>query len=308
MPIYSWLPEGQPKGVVMALHGLVMHGKSFDMLGKSLAEQGYIVYASDMRGYGRLKKEYPHEFCTEKDCKQKISYDKSAKDLIDLAGRIHKMHNDLPMYLVGESLGADMAIRIASANPELADGLILSAPAIKAYSFVDKRFPLVSAQIMWNPRKQLDIRPYVQKYATQDPEVRDELAYDPEVRKHLSIYELLQSRRAVLKSISYVSGITPDKPVLVVMATDDKCVKADGVPLLTSKLRSKDQHVHWFHHRGHILLETSHMKGDTMDLVVSWLNDHAAASPSRGTLRAELPSMSKNILATSEETKESESD
>ena len=171
MPIYHWAPNEKPKGVVLAIHGLVMHGQTFNELAKTLAEQGFLVYSTDMRGYGRLTKDNPHEFCSAKDCKHKVNYNKSANDLMRLADRLKTDHKGLPLYIVGESMGADMAIRIASARPELASGLVLSSPAIRTHKFIDsntmKNVPIVMA----NFKRQLDMMPYVKKYASMDPKV-----------------------------------------------------------------------------------------------------------------------------------------
>ncbi len=273
MPIYHWAPKAAPKGVILALHGLVMHGQTFDELGKTLAEQGFLVYSTDMRGYGRLTKESPHEFCDPKDCKQKINYTKSAADLLKLTDRLKNDHKGLPLYIVGESMGADMAIRIASARPELADGLVLSSPAIRAHNFIDKNTVKNLPVIMTNFKRQLDLMPYVKRYASKDPKILKEMSKDPLVRKHMSPEELYASRRCINQTLAYVPNISANKPVLVMQAKDDKCVRADAVVLLMSRLKSQDQQVRWFEDRGHILIETSHIRPDTMQTIVSWLND-----------------------------------
>ena len=227
-----------------------------------------------MRGYGRLTKDYPHEFCSAKDCKQKIHYGKSSEDLIKLADKLKSDHPDLPLYVVGESMGADMAIRIASARPNLADGLVLSSPAIRAHHFVDSTTVKNVPAIMANFRRQLDLMPYVKKYASEDPEIVAELTKDPMLRRKMSTTELLLSRASINQTLAYVPNLSPNKPVLVLQAKDDRCVRADAVVLLMSRLKSQDQQVRWFENRGHILIETSHIRPDTMETIVSWLDTH----------------------------------
>ncbi len=274
MPIYHWAPTGPAKGVILALHGLVMHGQSYDELGKTLAEKGFLVYATDMRGYGRLTKDYPHEFCSAKDCKQKIHYGKTSEDLVKLADRLKEDHPGMPLYIVGESMGADMAIRIASARPNLADGLVLSSPAIRAHHFVDSNTVKNVPAIVANFRKQLDLMPYVKKYASEDPEIVNELTHDPMLRRKMSATELIASRNSINQTLAYVPNIRPNNPVLVLQAKDDRCVRADAVVLLMSRLKSQDQQVRWFENRGHILIETSHIRPDTMETIVGWLDNH----------------------------------
>lgn len=280
MPIYHWAPTEKPKGVVLAIHGLVMHGQTFNGLAKTLADQGFLVYSTDMRGYGRLTKENPHEFCSAKDCKHKINYNKSASDLLELADRLKTDHPGLPLYIVGESMGADMAIRIASARPELAAGLVLSSPAIRAHKFIDsntmKNLPIV----MTNFKQQLNLMPYVRKYATVDPKVLQEMTSDPLLRRSLSTKELYASQRCINETLAFVPNLSPNKPVLVLQAKDDQIVRADAVELLLSRLKSQDQQVRWYEDRGHILIETAHIRPDTMETIVGWLNEHNESSRS----------------------------
>ena len=289
MPIYRWAPAVPAKGVILALHGLVMHGQAFDSLGKTLADQGFLVYSTDMRGYGRLTKDYPHEFCSHKDCKQKVHYGKTSEDLIKLADKLKSEHPGLPLYVVGESMGADMAIRIASARPSLADGLILSSPAIRAHHFVDTNTVKNLPAIMSNFRKQLDLMPYVKKYASEDPEVVDEMTHDPLLRRKLSTYELLMSRNSINETLNYVPNIRKDEPVLVLQAKDDRCVRADAVVLLMSRLKSQDQQVRWFDNRGHILIETAHIRPDTLNTIVGWLNNHNNAKTAMQAMHVVSP-------------------
>lgn len=280
MPIYHWAPVGEPKGVILALHGLVMHGQTFEQLGKNLADQGFLVYSTDMRGYGRLTKEYPHEFCSDKDCKQRVNYTKSAGDLLKLAEKLKKVHSGLPLYMVGESMGADMAIRIASARPDIADGLILSSPAIRAHHFIDKNTVRLLPIVMTNYKLPLDLNHYIQKYASEDPKVLTEMSRDPLLRRRMSTEELVASRRCINETLAFVPKISVKQPVLVLQSKDDKCVRADAVELLLAQLKSEDRQVRWFDERGHILIETAHIRPDTMETIVSWLNEHNKKSES----------------------------
>lgn len=302
MPIYHWAPVEKAKGVVLAMHGLALHGQAFDELAKNLAEQGFLVYTTDMRGYGRLTKDYPHEFCSAKDCKQKVNYKKSEGDLVKLADRLKVDHKGLPLYIVGESMGADMAIRVASLRPELADGLVLAAPAIRAHSFIDSNAVKVLPLMMANFKQQLNLMPYVRKYASQDPKVVKELNRDLLLRRHMSGEELVASLRCINGTLAYVPNLSADKPVLVLQSKDDKCVRADAIILLMSRLKSQDQQVRWFEERGHILLETAHIKSDTMQTIISWLNDHNSFA------RTAMQTRSMDELISAEEAPESDKD
>lgn len=273
VPLYQWsAPQATPKGIVLAIHGVAMHGRSYDYLGKTLAQEGFLVYALDLRGYGRCLDD--RKQCKTRDCKHKIDYEKSYKDVARLARVLRERYPSLPVFGVGESLGGAMAIRLAARNPELVDGLVLSSPAIKRHSMIDPYMIINAGLFISNPRASLDLMPFVRRYSSDDPRVIEEKENDPLLRRKMTACELLKSTKAIRETISFVPNIPKDTPVLVIQGGGDRILHADAVMTLLSKLHSQDQTVKWFSERGHILLETDYVKPDTMDTVVAWLNTH----------------------------------
>jgi acylglycerol lipase len=279
LPVYTWKKPGMaPRGVILAVHGLAMHGKCYEQLGRILADRGYVFVSTDLRGYGSYLNT-DHKFCDSAkhsvaDCKTRTNYDKSYEDLATLSRKLKERYATVPLFAMGESLGGALVIRLAASHPELVDGLVLSAPALKHHNFIDPYFFADASLCMTNPRHQLDLTPFVRRYSSDDPRIVDEVLADPLARRRLSAFELLQVSKVVHKTVGFVSKITPDTPVLVIQGSADKCVKAQGVMVLLSELRSHDQTVKWFHERGHILIETAYIKNDTRDSVVDWLESH----------------------------------
>jgi alpha-beta hydrolase superfamily lysophospholipase len=276
VPVYTWKKAaGQPRGVILAVHGLAMHGKAYDQLGRTLAEKGYVVVSTDLHGYGSYIGSN-HKYCDqgESHCKEKTNYCRSFADLSAMVKNLKQRYPSVPLFAVGESLGGALAIRLAGTHPDLIDGLVLSAPALRHHTFIDPNLITDASLCMTNWRHQVDLNPFVKRYSSDDPRIIEEILSDPMARRRLSAYELLQVSNCVHKTVPYVSRISPETPVLVIQGGADRCVKAEAVMLLLSQLRSTDQTVKWFHHRGHILIETSYIKPDTMDSVVGWLESH----------------------------------
>jgi acylglycerol lipase len=302
LPLYHWWrPNASSRGTVVAVHGLVMHGRSFDVLGRTLAAQGFDVYAIDMRGYGRSMAE-DHRYCvSESDCKHRIDYERSYSDLVALTCRLRKQSPRTPLFAVGESLGGAMVIRLSAQSPELVDGLILSSPAIKRQNFLDPYLMANAALSATNPTAQMDLMPFVRKFASDDPRVIAEKEVDPLLRHHLNAVELMRSCNVMRKTVTYIPEIPAETPVLVIQGSADRCIKADAIMLLLANLRSEDQTVKWFHERGHILLETNFVKPDTMDAVVSWLSGHVAS----GLVQAKMQRRFPEVAVTSADTSSS---
>ena len=52
LPLRKWLPHGEVKAVILALHGFNDYSNAFEAAGKAWAERGIATYAYDQRGFG----------------------------------------------------------------------------------------------------------------------------------------------------------------------------------------------------------------------------------------------------------------
>lgn len=121
LPVKSWLPDdGPPHAVVVALHGFNDYSNFFVSPGLYLANRGVASYAYDQRGFGATR-----------DAGLWPGKDALVDDLRAFALLIRARHPDVPLYLLGHSMGGAV-IMVAKASPEPppADGVILAAPAV----------------------------------------------------------------------------------------------------------------------------------------------------------------------------------
>jgi alpha-beta hydrolase superfamily lysophospholipase len=262
LPVYQWQDNQKtPRAVVLAIHGLTMHGTVFDTCARSLAADGAIVVAPDLRGYGAW-----YQKGTDTD----INYEQSEKDVCQLAEVLRQQYKGLPMFVAGESLGGAMAIRLAAKHPELIDGLILCSPAIKMYhppkALVDATLALA------NRSHELDISDYIKKNFSEDSQITEEGLHDPLIRRHLSMVDLLESCRFIAASRRYIGKIPAAIPVLVMQGEKDRVVRPSGVTVLESSLKTSDTTVRILPQRGHILLETNHVHSEDMKAIISWVD------------------------------------
>lgn len=121
LPARSWLPENHPvKAVIIALHGFNDYSNFFAEPGEYFKNDGIASYAYDQRCFGGAPERGDWE-----------GTDIMARDLADFTRLIRTRHPGVPIYLLGESMGAAVVIVAMTSNtPPLADGVILSAPAI----------------------------------------------------------------------------------------------------------------------------------------------------------------------------------
>ncbi|HZF34812.1 MAG TPA: alpha/beta hydrolase [Candidatus Angelobacter sp.] len=120
LPLRQWQPAGEPKAVILALHGFNDYSYSFDAPAKTWAAAGIATYAYDQRGFGATA--YRGLWAGE---------DRMMADLRAAAALLRARYPTTPLYLLGESMGGSVVMAAAaSTDPPAADGLILAAPAI----------------------------------------------------------------------------------------------------------------------------------------------------------------------------------
>src|SRR5262249_36913186 len=121
LPLRVWTPWDRPAdAVILALHGFNDYSKGMASPGKGMARRGFIVYAYDQRGFGNTPE------------RGIWAGERPMIDDLRVAARLIKArHPDLPLFLLGESMGGSVIMTGAVGDdPPVADGLILAAPAI----------------------------------------------------------------------------------------------------------------------------------------------------------------------------------
>lgn len=285
LPTYEWLPKNrEPIGALLAIHGLTLHGKQYEVVCKAFAASGFYTCAFDMRGFGRCYADKEHSFCIPGDCKKHVDYEKTYADVVKLATAVKQRYPDKPLYAMGESLGTSLCLKLAAKHPQLVDGLILSSPTVKInpLMFVHPKviFACTFGYFM-EPRFQANTDAFVKNLVSNDQDVVNEMVNDPLCRKGLEIKELLRTDRFVLKTLSYARKIKHNEPVLVIQGSEDKCMVPSAITKLARAIPSSDQTLRWLHAHGHILLETDYLRPATVDAITTWLYQHNAEHAQR---------------------------
>ncbi len=121
LPLRAWLPkQATPKAVVIALHGMNDYSHAFEMPAALMNEQGIAVYAYDQRGFGGAVGR--GIWAGENNL---------VADLRDMVILLKARYPKTPLFVMGESMGAAVAIAACS-KPDFpaVNGVILSAPAV----------------------------------------------------------------------------------------------------------------------------------------------------------------------------------
>lgn len=121
---YFWECE-QPKGVVHIVHGMSEHAARYNEFALYLNQHGYLVYASDLRGHGKTAGSLDKVGMFA----MQDGWSKVVNDVINLSKELDHKYGELPLYLLGHSMGSFIARSVAILCPPEIDGYIFSATA-----------------------------------------------------------------------------------------------------------------------------------------------------------------------------------
>lgn len=127
--------DGNPWAVIVGVHGMNDYANTFHLAAPWWASRGVTTYAYDQRGFGRS----PHRGIWAPDSLR-------TDDLRTLVRLVRQRHPSATIAVVGESLGAAVAIEaFAGDAPPRADRVVLAAPAVWGWTSQ----PLLNRTLLW---------------------------------------------------------------------------------------------------------------------------------------------------------------
>lgn len=215
LPSTVWAPQGAPRAVVLALHGFNDHRGAFALFGAWAAARGILVEAYDQRSFG----ENP----------DRGHWPGTAVLVADAQARLHDLHRrypDVPVFLLGTSMGAAVAILAATDKPPaFLAGVILSAPAVWGGTAMN---PFYRAVLWLAARLFPDLRvtgESLKRQASDNLEVLRALARDP--------LFIRQTRIAAIEGLvelmgdAFLAAGRLALPVLILVGQRDQIIPVD---------------------------------------------------------------------------------
>ncbi len=119
--VYRWAGKA-PKAVVQIAHGMGEHAGRYARLARDLVDAGYDVYANDHRGHGRTAASQDElGVFAEKD-----GWGRLVGDCARLSERIAEENPDIPLVLLGHSMGSAAAQHYMTEHAERLRAVVLS--------------------------------------------------------------------------------------------------------------------------------------------------------------------------------------
>jgi alpha-beta hydrolase superfamily lysophospholipase len=258
----SWQDAAPMRAVVVISHGAGEHSGRYQRVALALAELGYPVYALDHRGHGR----------SEGRRALVDRLDNAAADLDVLIDLARREHPDVPLFLLGHSLGGTIALCYALRHQDKLDGLILSGPvAVIDLPPAPVRLAVkaLSAVAPWMPV--LGVDPAV---VSRDPGEVEAYRTDP----------LVHHGKLPLRTVAEIAAATeafPEQvgsltlPILLVHGSEDRLAPVQGSRMVYERVSSEDKTLEiydgFFHE---VLNEPPEDRARVLADIVTWLQAH----------------------------------
>jgi alpha-beta hydrolase superfamily lysophospholipase len=267
--VHAWVPEN-PRRVLVCIQGLGGHGGYYRELACQVALSGTIVVAPDLRGHG-------HSEGVRGDIDR---FDHYVMDVDVAVAWTSIMWPDIPIYVLGESMGASIVVQYITrglyrtGKLPLA-GLVFVSPVFSSAlrsTFGEAVHFMRSLLIAPNhPSIAITGR---EELGCRDPAFNMLLRADPLFVRQVSPRFLIMLVIWFWQSKRKARQI--NLPLLVLLGGRDKIARRSGTSAFLRKISSREQRIVTFPHAYHCLLRDP----DTPD-VVEVLNFWLAANPEK---------------------------
>lgn len=258
----SWLPAEPARGFLILVHGLKDHSSRYDAVARRLNDEGFGVYAFDLRGHG--KSDGRRVFVR--------SFDEYVQDLARFLKRVRERTGDRPVFLLGHSMGGAIVTLYALSPGNRIQGFMLSAPGLKltdditpgrvrAVKFISKLAP--GARVYDIPNGLF----------SRDPKVVADMDQDPLIdQRKLPAKLAVEFLGAMLRVQARTSEVTA--AFLVMHGTGDRLTNPQGSQELFRGATSKDKSLKLYDGLYHDLLHEPESAMVYAD-ILGWLDSRS---------------------------------
>ncbi len=263
-PAMSWEPpEGvKPWACLICIHGMGLHKSAYDAFGKAMCSKGVIVFALDVRGFG--------SWC--KLDRPKVNFDLCDSDISHVGAMLKKTNPDIPIFLLGESMGGAIALQSAL-TCKAAEGVISSVPAADRYNGTKTKMK-VAWKVIVGSKNEYDITKDVIEKVSRDEKLVEDWKQDREARFRLGTDELIKFDSFMKSTKLKVQQL--EKPVLIIQGGADPLVKPSSTIELYDAVKTKDKTLIILGYKEHLIFENEQFFPLMLEGITNWLRGHTS--------------------------------
>jgi len=253
--------------MVVVVHGLGEHSGRYGWLANSLTAEGIAFYGFDQRGHGRSG-----------GCRGDVrSFGDYLDDLAAFEREVRKREPSMPLFLMGHSLGAIVAVLYAFDHQSKLAGLIAASGAFQLAS-EPGRVPLAAARLLSSFAPCLTrgngLKP---EELSGDPDVIAAFRADPLIGHKVTVRWVTEFFDNYKQAICRAAEL--HLPLLVLHGRADRIARVDGSEAFFNAAGSSDKTLHIYPGLHHELYneEASGRRKVFADLL-GWLQTHAGSA------------------------------
>jgi len=254
-----WRPQ-VPRAVLLIVHGFGEHSGRYAYLLPSLTTAGYAVYALDHRGHGRSPGKRGHI----------DRFDEYLDDVAALSAFAQAASPNLPVALLGHSLGGLIALIYAIRNPSGLTGVVASAPLLTKPNISPLLLTVAQLLSRVAPNFALDAG-LNGTTISRDPAEVERYISDP----HVHAKSTARAGSEIMRAVDWAQAHAGDLavPLLLYHGDADPLVPIEGSRRFFAAVQERDKQFlerPGGYHESHNDLG----RAELFALLVAWLNAH----------------------------------
>lgn len=256
-----WEPV-HPQGLMLFVHGTGEHSGQYSHMGIQCLHRHIAFIAPDLRGFGKSEGKRGHI----------LQFTDYLDDLDELVIQLQIQFSELPIFLVGHSLGGLVAIRYAQQFCDKVTGVILSSPALgirlKLPYLLEKLIDLASLLAPALPVELVKWNESLRKLKwlqSRLPDWTSELLKDPLSTIRYTPRWFIELLHNGTKALSEVNQF--QSPILCLYDRYDPIINSDLIEQFIGSIASVDKECSVFGKGTHQFLHD----GEVLQYVFQWL-------------------------------------
>jgi alpha-beta hydrolase superfamily lysophospholipase len=259
----AWRPAVPSRGVLINVHGLGDHGGLYPYLVERAVRSRWTVHAPDLRGNGRSPGQRAYI----------ASWDEFRDDLRRFLAVVRVEEGDVPLFLLGNSLGGLIVLDFALDRPEGLDGVIAVSPPIGRLGV--PRHMLLLAEVASRVWPRLSLRTGMDLSGlARDPAIVDEVLHDPLFHRLGTARLGTEVQRTIARLQREAARFAP--PLLILHGGADRMVPPDGSREFIAKAGSADKEYREYPDDYHALF-ADYDREKVLDDLEHWMSARAPA-------------------------------
>lgn len=263
-----WKPSGTPKALIFVSHGAGEHCGRYDELAQMLKGLDMLVFAHDHVGHGQSEGE-----------RMVVSdFQVFVRDVLQHVDTVQKDYPEVPVFLLGHSMGGAISILAAAERPTHFSGMVLISPLVLANPESASTLKVLAAKVLNLVLPNMSLGRIDSSVLSRNKSEVDQYDSDPLIcRTGVKVCFGIQLMNAVSRVERAMPKLT--LPFLLLQGSADRLCDSKGAYLLMESSRSQDKTLKMYEGAYHVLhKELPEVTNSVLHEINTWVSHRIAVA------------------------------